>query len=204
MPRVGILGGTFDPPHFGHLLAASDAVEALRLDRLLFIPARSQPLKGDATRTSAGDRLEMVRRLVEGDVRFVADPVEINRDGLSYSVDTLRALAQDRPGDELFFLVGADVLTSLGQWRTPLDVMRLARLVVLRRPGGPESDSLPDAAKALLAEAEGIGRGAEWLPTRLVDISSTEIRARVQAGLPLHGFVPQAVSDFIEARRLYR
>lgn len=189
--RLGVLGGTFDPPHVGHLLAASDAVEALALDQLLFVPAAQQPLKRDSVVASASDRLAMTRLLVEGDPRFRVDALEIDRGGLSFTVDTLRAL-QSRHGGPggvaLVLLVGEDVIATLPKWREPEALAELAEIVVLTRSGGE-------------TPAARVGR---TIATRRVDVSSTEIRARVRAGQSIHGFVPDAVAAYIAARGLYR
>lgn len=192
--RIGIFGGTFDPPHVGHLLAASDAVEALSLDRLVFVPARVSPFKEGSTRTEAADRLAMVRLMVGEDPRFGVDPIEIDRDGLSYTVDTLAAFAERHPDAERYLLVGEDVLSGFPQWREPARIRRLARLVVLRR-AVEEELALPDAVRA---------EPPELLPTRRIDVSSTEVRQRARAGRSLHGFVPDAVVAYIEQARLYR
>jgi nicotinate-nucleotide adenylyltransferase len=185
--RVGLFGGTFDPPHLGHLLAASDACEALELDRLVFVPNSVQPLKSALPAASAQDRLEMVRRLCQDDARFGVDPIEVERGGLSYTVDTLRAYRDRHPGAALFLLVGADVLESLPAWRDTATVLELAQLIVLTRGAMP-------------AGVSGAGRA---LATRQVEMSSTEIRARVRAGLSIKGFVPDSVAAYIVDRRLY-
>ena len=189
--RLGILGGSFDPPHVGHLLSAGDAHDALELDRLIFIPAATQPLKQDAAAAAAAHRLAMVRLLVGDDPRFAVDPIEIERDGLSYSVDTLETYAARYPAAERFFLVGTDVLGSFGRWREPERITRLARLTVLRRAG--DLGAVPPLPGEPLV-----------LQTRRIDISSTEIRDRVRAGKPIHGFVPESVAAYIAAERLYR
>lgn len=194
--RLGVFGGTFDPPHVGHLLVASDAADALRLDRLLFVPAAIQPLKGRSASAPPSDRLAMVRLLAGDDVRFGADPIEIERDGLSYTVDTLAAVAEREPDAERFFLVGTDVLATLPRWREPERVQRLARLVVLERAASA-TEPVDSAAGALAADVI-------FLPTRRVDVSSTEIRERVRAGRPIRGFVPDAVAAYIAAAGLYR
>jgi nicotinate-nucleotide adenylyltransferase len=195
--RIGLLGGSFDPPHNGHLLAAGDAYEALSLDRLVFIPAAVQPLKARQSVAPPSQRLAMVRALVEGDARFDVSTIEIDRGGLSYTVDTLTALAEQWPNAELFWLVGADVIGSFAKWRDPGRIAELANLVVLTRTGNgmgenrsPDLSSLPGAPRAL--------------PSRRIDISSTEIRERVRAGKSIRGFVPDAVADLIAAERLYR
>jgi nicotinate-nucleotide adenylyltransferase len=197
--RLGIFGGTFDPPHVGHLLAASDAFEDLALDRLLFVPAAIQPLKASKTTAAGNHRLEMVRLTTRADDRFGVDSVELDRDGLSYTVDTLREFARQFPSAELFFLVGADVLSSFAQWRDPHTVLELATLVVMTRraeTGGQEPDD-----SGLDGE---LARRTMRVATRRLDISSTEIRARVRAGRSIHGFVTDAVAEYIGSHGLYR
>ena len=191
--RIGLLGGSFDPPHNGHLLAAGDAVDALSLDRLVFVPAAIQPLKAGQAAATAAQRLEMVRRLAEGDPRFDVSTVEIDRGGLSYTVDTLRALSGQCPHAELFWLVGADVIRSFGKWREPDRIAELATIVVLRRTGDGEATDL----MALPASPR-------LIESRRIDISSTEIRERVRAGKSIRGFVPEAVAELIASERLYR
>ena len=188
--RLGIFGGTFDPPHIGHLLAAVDAVERLTLDRLVLVPASVQPLKADAATAAPAHRLAMTRLLVEDEDRFAVDPLEIERAGLSFSVDTLRTFAERHPADERFFLVGADVLRTFERWREPARVLELAQLVVMTRDDGASPGAVPD--------------GARVIPSRRVDVSSTEIRARAAAGRSLHGFVPDSIAAYIAAHGLYR
>ena len=197
--RLGIFGGTFDPPHLGHLLVAVDAIEALELDRVALIPAGEQPLKVGVVRASAAQRLEMVRRMASGDPRFTVDPVEIDRGGLSYTVDTLAGYAEREPGAKRFFLVGADVAGSLDQWREPDRVLSLAQMVVLQR-----SPTEASAAVATWPSAGGEAMAPRLLRTRTIDISSTEIRERVRSGRSIRGFVPEAVADFIRTAGLYR
>jgi nicotinate-nucleotide adenylyltransferase len=185
--RLGVYGGAFDPPHLGHLVAASDACEALALDRLLWIPSAVHPLKPVATAPEV--RLEMVRAAIQGDPRFQADDLELRRTGPSYTVDTLRALRAREPGAELFFLTGADNLADLPRWREPDEIARLATLAVVSRQG----EALPpDPAYPAVAVAV----------TR-VDVSSTEVRRRVAAGLSIRYLVPDAVRAVIERERLY-
>jgi nicotinate-nucleotide adenylyltransferase len=189
--RIGLLGGSFDPPHNGHLLAAGDAFDALSLDRLIFVPTAVQPLKIGKAAATPEQRLSMVRRLVEGDERFDVSAVEIERGGLSYTVDTLADLAGRWPSAELFWLVGADAVRTFDKWREPGKIVELATVVVLQRAGdGTETGTMPGTPK--------------WLATRRIDISSTEIRERVREGKSIRGFVPDAVADFIAAEQLYR
>jgi nicotinate-nucleotide adenylyltransferase len=188
--RLALLGGTFDPPHLGHWLAAVDAFEALRLDRLVFVPAARQPLKQDRKTAPAEARLAMVRAMVAGDPRFEVDPIELERPGLSYTVDTLEAYRARASTAELFFVVGADALASFDRWKTPDRVRQLATLVVLRRDA--DLVDLPAGVDALV------------LQSRRVDVSSTEVRARLRAGLSIRGFVPAAVEAYLTSAGLYR
>lgn len=193
--RIGLLGGSFDPPHNGHLLAAGDAFEALHLDRLIFIPAAVQPLKAGQMTATAVQRLRMVQLLVENDARFAVDSVEIDRGGLSFMVDTLTTLAARWPDAERFLLVGADVPASFAKWRNPQGIAELATLVVLQRGTGTGSGQV---------DLSGMPGATKVLATRRIDVSSTEIRERVREGKPIRGFVPDAVAEFISAERLYR
>lgn len=190
--RIGILGGSFDPPHLGHLLAATDAVETLALDRLVFIPAAEQPLKAGLAAAPAIDRLAMVRLLAGRDPRFGVDSIEVDRGGLSFTVDTLRTLRErwlESDPLALFLLIGADVAATLPKWRDPEGVAALAEVVMLTREGGAED--LPSGV-------------ARRIRTRRVDVSSTEVRARVRAGQSIRGFVPDAVAQYIATAGLYQ
>jgi nicotinate-nucleotide adenylyltransferase len=186
--RLGVFGGSFNPPHVGHLLVVADAVEALRLDHLIFVPAGVQPLKAGHPVAEARHRLAMVRLLVGNDPRYSVDPIEMDREGLSYTVETLAAFAERYPRAERYFLVGTDVLASFGQWREPERVARLATVAVMQRAG----DNGPVPERAVRVE------------TRRVDVSSTEVRERVRTGRTIRGFVPEAVEAYIAEQRLYR
>ena len=189
--RIGLLGGSFDPPHNGHLLAAGDAHTALELDRVVFIPAAVQPLKVGYVNAAAAQRLAMVRLMAEGDPRFEVSEIEIDRGGLSYTVDTLTTLAAQMPSAELFWLIGADVPQSFAKWRDPERIVELATVVVLQRSG-----EVPDLS--------GLPGPPQLLPSRRFDVSSTEIRQRVREGKSIRGFVPDAVAEYIASERLYR
>ena len=191
--RIGVFGGTFDPPHVGHLLLAADAREALQLDRLIFIPAGTQPFKlGTPPVASGQDRLEMVRLAVADDANYAVDDAEINRRGLSYTVDTLEHLAERFKGAQLFLLMGQDALAGFPQWRNPVRIRELATLAAMERSGTPGPRS------------EVAAEGVVTVSTRCVDVSSTEIRERRRAKKSIKGFVPESVERFIEARGLYR
>ena len=200
--RIGLLGGSFDPPHNGHLLAAGDAFEALGLDRLLFVPAAVQPFKVDQAVATPEQRLRMTGLLTDGDERFGVDPVEIDRGGLSYTVETLATLAArwPAPGNTLFWLVGVDAARSFVKWRQPGRIVELATLVVLERADG----DMGGVEEGVRGTIEGNAATPRFLATRRIDISSTEIRRRVREGRSIRGFVPEAVADYIAAQRLYR
>ena len=192
--RLGILGGTFDPPHVGHLLAASDACEALELDRLLFIPAGSPPFKTATVEATPEQRLEMVVRMIGDDPRFAADPVEIQRKGLSYTVETLGALAGRYPHSRRFLLVGEDLAGQIAAWREPERIATLAEIVVLARSLPAETAALSPLGPVPL----------QRIATRRIDVSSSEIRQRVRAGRSIHGFVADAVAVYVQSAELYR
>lgn len=185
--RIGVFGGTFDPPHIGHLLVAQEVHHRLALDRVLWVPAAIPPHKQDQRITPAGLRLEMVAAAIAGDDRFRLCDLEVKRQGPSYTVDTLRALRADSPADELFLILGADQLRELATWREPGEVRRLATLVGFARAG----EAPP--------EMEGVRR----VEVPRVDISSTEARRRVGAGDPVTYLVPPGVAAVIVREALY-
>ena len=202
--RIGLFGGTFDPPHHGHLLAASDAFEALQLDRLVWIPASQQPLKVGSRSATAADRLAMVRLAVGDDPRFEVDAIEIERAGLSFTVDTVEAFSGRYPGDELVVLLGADVMSTFAKWREPRRIASMARLAILHRAvsgGAVEKAAVVGAIRAITGDDLP---APVVLDTRRVDLSSTEIRERARQGRSLHGYVPDAVARFVREHALYR
>ena len=194
--RLAIFGGSFDPPHVGHLLAVEDAFDRLSLDRVVLVPTAMQPLKVGRAVATADQRLAMTRLLVDGDPRFEVSPVEVDRAGLSFTVDTLTHFAAAYPAAERFLLLGTDVLATFAQWREPQRVLALARPVVLDRAGDSEAPSP--------AGVDAIGDAILRLPTRRVDVSSTEIRERVRSGKSIRGFVTDSVGAFIARNGLYR
>jgi nicotinate-nucleotide adenylyltransferase len=190
--RLGVLGGTFDPPHLGHLLAASDAFEALSLDKLLFVPAKVPPYKSRTVQATPEQRLRMLELSIGHDSRFEASRLELERDGLSFTVDTLDELSKSTPGASLFMLIGEDLATQIASWRDARRIADLATIVVLVRATAVMKSSLESTLPMLR------------LPTRRIELSSTEIRDRVSAGRSIHGFVTDAVAAFIDAAGLYR
>jgi nicotinate-nucleotide adenylyltransferase len=187
--RLGLLGGTFDPPHLGHLVAAQEAAAQLDLARVLFLPARQNPLKQDEQVSPAHDRCRMVELAIADNPRFELSRLDLDRPPPSYTVDLLRTLAVMHPGAELFFLIGADILPELPRWHRLDEVTRLATLAAINRPGAPILQEVP--------------AGVRLLSVPGVAISSTELRARVQAGLPIRYLTPDPVVEYIYERRLY-
>jgi len=192
MTRVGVLGGTFDPVHVGHLILAEQAREQLRLDRVLFVPAGDPWRKAQRSVTPARHRLAMVRLAVAGNPAFEVDESEIRREGPTYTVETLRELRERlSPDDELFFIVGEDALADLPAWRDPAGIAALALIAVAPRQG-VQAPALPfDASRLVRVE----------MP--FVDISSTDLRERARAGRSLRYLVPDAVEAYIREKGLY-
>ncbi len=179
--RIGVFGGSFDPIHHGHLMAAAFLAESLELAEVRLVVARRQPLKADGHAAAAEDRAAMVELAVRGDPKLRADRRELEREGPSFMVDTLRELRAGQSDAELVLLLGVDAATQLEQWREPEEIWKLCRVETFAR--------------------EGIGEAGIQVPR--VDISSTAIRARVRAGRSIRYWVPDAVAEYIAARRLY-
>jgi nicotinate-nucleotide adenylyltransferase len=193
--RVGVLGGSFNPPHLGHLVIASEACYQLGLERVVFVPAADPPHKTVADATTAAVRVEMARLAIAGDERFTVSTVELDR-GLKYTVDTLRALTEEYTGAELVFIMGSDSLLQFETWHEPQAILELCRLAVAVRPGDDE--------RRLDAVAAGLGRRrALVLRTPLIAVSSTDLRGRVRMGMPLTYLVPRAVEDYVQRHDLY-
>ena len=194
---VGILGGTFNPPHAGHLALARAALEQLELGRVLLMPVATAPHKAVRDDPGGAVRAELCRLAVGDDARLEVSTVELDRGGTSYTVDTLRALRTQRPGEELTLIVGADMAASLPGWRDPEEILRLARVAVAQRSGTDRYEVL-----AALAGLEG-GGGVVFFDMPAVDVSSSAVRARVAAALSLEGLVPAAVAGRIDDLGLY-
>jgi len=179
--RIGVFGGSFDPIHHGHLIAASALADALALDEVRLVVARAQPLKQAGHGATAEDRAAMTELAVRGDARLRADRSELSREGPSYTVDTLRAFHAREPGAELVLLLGSDAAIELPRWR--------------------ESEAIPALARVEVFAREGLAEGRRAVPH--VDISSTAVRERVRRGCSIRYWVPDAVADYIAAHRLY-
>ncbi len=198
--KIGVLGGTFDPVHSGHLVMAEEARLRLKLARVLFVPARQQWLKRDRKIAPATHRLEMVKLAIAIKPHFEISTVDIDRPGPSYSVETMAILQQQLGADsEIFFLVGWDSLAELPQWREPDKLVQLCKLVAVTRPGFNRPD-----LKALESSVPGVTQSVVWLDIAPIDISSSDIRKRVAQGLSIHGLVPDEVESYIKERKLYR
>ena len=188
--KIGIFGGSFDPVHLGHLLVAQAAVEELGLDRLSFIPAAQSPFKSENKIAPAEIRLQLLRRALAGKANCEIDEQEIKRGGISYSIETLRDYAKRFPKAQLFYLIGADNISKLNEWREADELAKLAEFVAIPRPG----ESAAQFSKLFR------GRILKGFP---IEISSSQIRERVKANLPIENLVPPFVADAIRAAKLY-
>lgn len=199
MPRaIGLLGGTFNPVHEGHLSIAREALRLFALDAVWFIPCAVPPHKPVHDLASNEDRLAMLRLAIAGEPRFEALDVEFNRPGKSYTLDTVRALQALHPADAFAFIVGADTLPELPTWHRPLELLPLVRIVSLARPG-----FVPDAAAIRLPPPWPERLLADLRTGEPLDVSSREIRAKIAAGQPV-SLVPDSVLRYIEEHNLYR
>jgi nicotinate-nucleotide adenylyltransferase len=210
---LGVFGGTFNPVHLGHLRAAEQVVELLGLERMLFVPAADPPHKRGEAVAPAALRLEWVRRAIAGNKRFEVDALELQRRGPSFSVDTLREIGARVAPARPVFVVGADALAELGSWREPDTLLRLAHLAVMARPGapGPLEAIFPPALAAELSFEPG-GRAARhrrgdtwvrWVPIAPLDVSATDVRARLRAGRSVRYLVPDSIHEALVESRVY-
>ena len=197
MARVGILGGTFNPPHVGHLICAQEALVQLELDRVVLMPVREPPHKEALADPGAEHRLEMCRLAVARDERMSVSTLELERPGPSYTADTLREIHATAPGDELTFIVGGDMAHALPTWREPEAVLSLATLAIAERAGARRAD----IAEGLL-DLRG-GSSVRFFDMPRMDISSSDIRRRVREGRPIRYLVPDEVLHYIGAQGLY-
>jgi nicotinate-nucleotide adenylyltransferase len=197
--RVGILGGTFNPPHIAHLVCASQAASQLGLDRVLLTPNAVPPHKEARMDPGPAERLELCRLAAAGDERLQVCDLEIARGGPSYTVDTLRVLHERDPEDHLTFILGGDIALGLPSWHEPEAVLELATLAVAERSGAIRGD-----VTARLREAFGDLPRLEFFDMPRIDLSSSDIRRRIASEGSIRYLVPDPVADRIEQKRLYR
>jgi len=191
--KIGIFGGTFNPPHLGHLVAAEHVCEQLALAKILFVPAAVPPHKNNPDLADGRHRLEMLRYAVQRNKRFEVSDIELRRGGVSYTVDTLRELSNEHPGDELAFLMGMDMLSEFSTWRSPEEILELAEIVALTRPDFPMPHLEPPLRRRVT-----ICRIPE------IGISSSDIRRRVKEGKSIRYMVTPSVEEYIRMHGLYR
>ncbi len=196
--RLGILGGTFNPPHLAHLICGQEALVQLGLERIVLIPTNVPPHKrNDEDDPGAAHRLELCRLAVGDDERFAVSEIELDRPGPSYTVDTLKELHERAPDNELFFIVGGDIAAGLPDWREPERVLSLATLAVAQRAGTPR-----DEVAQALGRLKG-GEEARFFEMPSVEISSTAVRERVRAAQPIRYLVPDRIAAYINDHGLY-
>ncbi len=191
--KIGFLGGSFDPVHFGHLIAAQDVLEQFHLDRLFLVPAAQAPLKPNDVQSSVEDRLMMLRAATEWDHRLEISDYELRKGGVSYTIDSVRHFKTLFPRDELFWIIGGDQLPLLHKWKNISELVQLVEFIFLERPKHPVKPHV---------EIDGLR--LHRCDGHLIEISSSELRARVPRGLSLHYFCPQKVIAYIESHGLYR
>jgi nicotinate-nucleotide adenylyltransferase len=199
MARTGLLGGTFNPPHVGHMLCAQEALTGLGLDRVLLIPVHTPPHKELEDEPGVEHRLALCRLAAAGAEAIEVSSLEADRPGPSFTIDTLRKLHERDPGNELTFILGADQASGLPGWREPAAILELAELGVAGREGVRDSDVLER-----LEVLPGAAARVRFFSMPRIDVSSSMIRARVAEGLPLRWLVPDAVAAYIAEHGLYR
>jgi len=212
--RLGILGGSFDPIHLGHLRSAEEVREALALDRVYFVPAHQPPHKPQRRLADGPDRLAMLELAIADNPAFCASAVEIERGGTSYSVDTLQSFAQVEPDASLFLIVGMDAYREIQSWKDAPRIFELANVIVTSRPpevARPSIEHLPVAAReafcydsSTLSYRHRIGTSLCFVEITGIDVSATAVRARVRQGRSIRYLVPSAVEHLITERGLYR
>jgi nicotinate-nucleotide adenylyltransferase len=186
--KIGILGGTFNPIHIGHLILAEEAREKLRLDRIIFVPAYLPPHKDGSGIAAARDRLAMVKSAIKGNKYFCVSDIEIKRDGRSYTIDTIKGFKLKFPADELYFIIGSDLLKYLEDWKDLREIIKLVKFVAATRPGYP---------------LEKIPSYISTIPIRAVDISGFEIRQAISKDKSFRYLVPEVVYEYILKNKLY-
>ncbi len=187
--KIGILGGSFNPVHIGHLILADEAKEKLGLEKIIFMPVALAPHKDNADTAPAQERLQMLKLAVKGNKGFKVSDIETRRPGPSYTIDTLKVLKKRHKRDELYFIIGSDLLNYLTEWKDIREVVKMVKFVAATRPGYPLKN-LPSYIRTL--------------PIRAVDVSAFEVRQCIRQGKSFRYLVPDAVFNYINKRKLYR
>jgi nicotinate-nucleotide adenylyltransferase len=187
--KIGILGGTFNPIHNGHLILAGECLKKLGLEKVLFVPACLAPHKDNSDVAKAAQRLAMLKMAIGANSNFALSEIEIERGGRSYTIETLRELKKRYPGDELYFIAGSDLLKYLDEWKDLREIIKMVKFIVATRPSCP-LDKLPSYIQTLAINA--------------LDVSGYQIRSLIKKGLPFRDLVPEAVFDYISKKGLYK
>ncbi|MFA5145006.1 MAG: nicotinate-nucleotide adenylyltransferase [Candidatus Omnitrophota bacterium] len=187
--KIGILGGTFNPVHIGHLILAEEAREKLGLDRVVFVPAYLPPHKDSSDIASARDRFLMVKLAISGNRYFSASDIEIKRDGRSFTIDTIKEFKKIYPQDELYFIIGSDLLKYLDEWKNLDEIIKMVKFIAATRPGYP---------------LENLPAYISTVAIRAVDVSGFQIRRCIEAGRSFRYLIPDAVRKYILKKKLYR
>ena len=197
--KVGILGGTFNPIHTGHLILAENAYDYMHLDRVLFVPSGISYLKDQSEILPAYHRVEMVRRAIANNPHFAVSTIETEREGNSYTYETLETMKRENPEDELFFIGGADILMTIHTWNEPGRILKNAKLVIAPRNDTPMEEL--EAQKKMLQER--FCATVHLLHTTDLEISSSDIRERIENGHSVRYYIPDIVVDYIKEHKLY-
>ncbi len=200
--RIGILGGSFDPVHYGHLHLGKNALDRMLLDRILFLPVGKTPHKAKQLKASAQARLEMLRLAIRSYPEFDICEIEINSKLIAYTADTLRFLHGTRPEDELFFIVGSDVFSSIHYWWHAEEICKLTSFIIAQRPDTPTPDF--SNFQAIASEEKIEYWKKQIIPMREIDISSTSIRTKMSKGESIRSMTPDSVVEYIRSNRLYQ
>jgi len=200
--RIGIMGGSFDPVHIGHLILAQDAIERLELSGVVFIPAAVPPHKQHLQRVNAEHRINMLRLATEGDLRLSVSDIELRRGGVSYTIDTVRALQEEQPEVEWVLTVGSDTLVDLHNWYRIDELLGLCEVATFLRPGQSCLEEI--AEKVLVADVHKSKLLSNVVEAHLIALSSTEIRMRIAEGLGIRYLVPPEVEMYIYEHGLYQ
>ncbi|MGA2775767.1 MAG: nicotinate-nucleotide adenylyltransferase [Candidatus Omnitrophota bacterium] len=187
--KIGILGGTFNPIHTGHLILAEEAREKLKLNKIIFVPAHLPPHKDNSDIAQAQQRFAMLKLALKGNKHFAVSNIEIKRQGRSYTIDTLKEFKKLYPNDELFFLIGSDLLKYLDEWKDLGEIIKMVKFITATRPGYP---------------LEKIPTYISTLPIRAVDISAFEIRSAIKKDKSFRYLVPERVFAYIKRKKLYK